>query len=329
MGAIAAGDVGIDGEIVPRLQGQGTVRTTVPVNRGTHRNVSQRLQGNVRVNRFKCCGCYVVGRRTVVVKVDNVIVDRGIIGSISVGDNDVKGVQEQFSNQAVGRCQIDRVRGELQMLLARYLGKAAVARKTATAGGDVPEKTRHPVRPDNHSAAVTASERIGLNRHLATDRREVGIALRTAPLEVAPDQYLAPADVSGYINIRLPDKADFGAQYPDLTTRVSTLATRCVQRAGHSDDALARTLQHDLTIAFRRRTGLNNTLHVDGIINDIFRRTRGHQHHFPTVGEDLAAVVDKCCQLGTVRRKQTLGNTIVDPDLNQSVAIEIKRERIA
>ena len=44
MGAIAAGDVGIDVEIAPRLQGQGTVRTPGPVNRITHRYVSPRSQ---------------------------------------------------------------------------------------------------------------------------------------------------------------------------------------------------------------------------------------------------------------------------------------------
>ena len=212
------------------------------------------------------------------------------------------------------------------MLLARYLGKAAVARITAAAGRDVPVKTRHPVRPDNHPAAVTGRERIGLNRHLATDRREVGIALRTATLEVAPDQYLAPAGVSRYVNFRLPDKTNFGAQNLDVTTRFSTLTTRCVQRAGHSDNALARTLQHNLTIALHRRPRLDDALHVDGIVNDILRYTRSHQHHCPTAGIDLAAVVDKCLQLGTVGRKQPLGNTVVDPDLYQPVAIEIKRK---
>ncbi len=120
MGTVGAGDIGTDGKMATRLQGQGAVRTSAPVNRGTHRDVPRCLQRHVGVNRLECGGLDLVVCRTVVAEVDCGI--RGgylvVMGSVGVGNGDVPRIQQQLSPQPVRRTQIDRIRNELQMLLA-------------------------------------------------------------------------------------------------------------------------------------------------------------------------------------------------------------------
>ena len=74
---------------------------------------------------------------------------------------------------------------------------------------------------------------------------------------------------------------------------------------------------------------LDDAIHIDRVVDHVFRRAGSHQDYHSAVGENRAAVADKRFQFGSVWSKQTLGNPVVDPNLDQAVAVEIECERIA
>ena len=333
--AVRAGDVGVDLEMAPRLQVEGAVRGAAPVDGGADRDVPRRLQGDVRVDGLERRGldAEVFGCRAVA-EIDHVV--RGVcarqlavVVSIGIGNRDIPRVQQQLADDAVGCAQVNRGRVELQMLQARHLDKAPVAGIVAAAGGEGPGEAGYPVRPDDHPAAVPACARIGPDDGVLADHGVVGVAFRPLSLEIPADQDLAAAGVSGCIDRGLSNHSDLLAQHLDATSSLAAPAAGCVERARYPDDALARPLQHDLAVALYRRARFDDTLHVDGVIHHVLGHANRQQHHGSAVGADGAAVADQRLQLGSVGGKQAFRHAVVDRQLNQAVAMEVKREGIA
>ncbi len=167
--------------------------------------------------------------------------------------------------------------------MPRGFRQAAFATLAGTGDADIAVEAGAVLRPEDHLAAVTAAQGVGMNTGIAIHVGGVGLVQRPGTLEVTADQHLAAAAGARCVDAGAVEQADILAGQGHVAAAFPRVAPGCVEAAAVDHGPVVAAVEADDAVALLQAGGFDDAAVVHHLVE---HRVAGpsREHYAATIG---------------------------------------------